>query len=244
MQEQIRTAILEALKTLKIEGGDFVVDHPTDKNTAADYFSNVAMVVAKKIGKSPVEVAEMIKDSFLLQIVTSVEVAGPGFLNFYVDHAWYTNQLKAILSDEDNWAKGESQKGEVVLVEYTSPNLFKPLHIGNLVGNIVGEALTRLFEFGGATVKRLNYPSDIGLTVAKAVWGLTQTGGNPEDINQLGEAYRFGNDAYENDEAAKTKIVEVNHALYAGSDNEIMALRVKGIARAARCHLRSAGNKV
>lgn len=230
MKDDIRAAINKALTALGVEEVSFVVDFPTEKTSGADYFSNVAMVVAKKMGKSPVEVAEMIRDTFWMQAVTSVDVAGPGFLNFYIDRTWYTKQLENILNDEENWGKGVSQKGEVVLVEYTSPNLFKPLHVGNLVGNIVGEALTRLFEFEGATVKRLNYPSDIGLTVAKAVWGLMQTGGNPEDINQLGEAYRFGNDAYENDEAAKVNIVEVNHALYSGSDDEIMTLRAKGIA--------------
>jgi arginyl-tRNA synthetase len=229
MKEDIRAAIIKALTTLGIEGVEFVVDFPTDKVSGADYFSNVAMAAAKKVGKPPFEIAASIVDSFWMQNVEA-RSAGPGFINFYVDHAWYTNQLKNILADGDGWAKGGSHKGKVVLIEYTSPNLFKPLHVGNLVGNIVGESLTRLFEFEGATVKRLNYPSDIGLTVAKAVWGLMQTGGNPEDINALGEAYRFGNDAYDNDEVAKEKIVEVNQALYAGTDTELSALRAKGIA--------------
>jgi arginyl-tRNA synthetase len=117
----------------------------------------------------------------------------------------------------------------VVLVEYTSPNLFKPLHIGNLVGNIIGESLTRLFEYSGADVKRINYPSDIGLTVAKAVWGLKKTKGDPRDINQLGEAYRQGSEAYENDETAKNEIVEINQALYARTNEELNQLRDWGI---------------
>ena len=229
MKDEIRAVITKTLTTLGIEGVGFVVDFPTDKNSGADFYSNVAMAAAKKVGKSPIEIAASIVDSFWMQNVEA-RSAGPGFINFYVDHAWYTNQLKNILADGDGWAHGDSQRGKVVLVEYTSPNLFKPLHVGNLVGNIVGEALTRLFEFEGATVKRLNYPSDIGLTVAKAVWGLVQTGGNPEDINALGEAYRFGNDAYENDEQAKEKIVEVNQALYAETDTELSTLRAKGIA--------------
>jgi arginyl-tRNA synthetase len=230
MEAQIRAALIEVLKTLNIdESVDFVVGFPTDKISGADFFSNVAMVVAKKINKSPFEVATSIADSFWMQNVEA-RPAGPGFINFYVDHTWYTNQLKHILADREGWAKGRSQKGKVVLVEYTSPNLFKPLHVGNLVGNIIGESLTRLFEFEGAVVKRLNYPSDIGLTVAKAVWGLMQTGGNPEDINALGEAYRVGNHAYESNEQAKEKIVKVNQALYAESDTELSILRAKGIA--------------
>ncbi len=73
-------------------------------------------------------------------------------------------------------------KNKIILVEYTSPNLFKPLHIGNLIGNILGESLARLFEISGAHVKRLNYPSDIGLTIAKGVWGLQKYNLNPNDI--------------------------------------------------------------
>ena len=232
MKEQIRAAISEALKTLGIEEVDFVVDHPTDKNTTADYFSNVAMVVAGKTKQAPraiaLQLAAELKDT--VSQVENVEVAGPGFLNFTLSRDFFAEKITTARAAGAAWGKNTSEAGHVVLVEYTSPNLFKPLHVGNLVGNIIGEALTRLFECSGAEVKRLNYPSDIGLTVAKAVWGLKKTGGNPEDINALGDAYRFGNDSYENDEIAKEEIVVVNQALYAHEDEELLALRATGIA--------------
>ncbi|MEY2665150.1 MAG: hypothetical protein RLZZ480_255, partial [Candidatus Parcubacteria bacterium] len=161
--------------------------------------------------------------------VERIEVAGPGFLNFTLSRDVFTGTLNTVLQNEEDWGKNDSKKGEVVLIEYTSPNLFKPLHIGNLVGNIIGESLTRLFEYAQAEVKRLNYPSDIGLTVAKAVWGLTKTQGDPNNITALGEAYRFGNDAYENDETAKAEIVSVNQALYADTNEKLSLLRDQGI---------------
>jgi len=233
MQEQIRAAILEALKTLGIESADFVVDHPTDKHTRADYFSNVALVVAKQLKQPPFDVAMQIQaaiPSSLMQYFDMIEVAPPGFINFHFIREFYAESLAIAIEDGDKWGRNDSQKDKLVLVEYTSPNLFKPLHVGNLVGNIIGESVTRLFEYSGAKVKRLNYPSDIGLTVAKAVWGLKQTGGNPDDINALGEAYRYGNAAYETSETAQVEIVSVNQALYAGSDDELVALRARGIA--------------
>ncbi len=232
MQEQIKIAIVAALKNLGIAEEAFVVDHPTDKNTAADYFSNVAMVVSAKVGQVPRVIAEQLLEALSGTIpqVESIEVAGPGFLNFYVNRDFFCEKITTILDAKDNWGKNESESGKLVMVEYTSPNLFKPLHVGNLVGNIIGESLTRLFEYSGAEVKRLNYPSDIGLTVAKAVWGLQKTGGNPEDINALGEAYRAGNDAYENDETAQGEIVVINQALYAGSDPVLSEIRARGIA--------------
>lgn len=232
MQEQIRAAILEALKTLGIESADFVVDHPTDKRTRADYFSNVALVVAKQLKQSPFDVATQIQaalPSSLLEIFTMVEVAPPGFINFHFVREFYAQSLAIAIEDDEKWGRNESQKGQLVLVEYTSPNLFKPLHVGNLVGNIIGESIARLFEYSGAEVKRLNYPSDIGLTVAKAVWGLKQTAGDPDDINALGEAYRYGNNAYETSETAQAEIVVVNQALYAGSDSDLVSLRARGI---------------
>ena len=115
-----------------------------------------------------------------------------------------------------------------MLLEYTSPNLFKPLHIGNLVGAIVGESIARLFEAQGATVQRINYPSDIGLTVAKGIWGLRKSDGDPGDIVDLGSAYRFGNEAYELGGEAKEEIEAVNQSLYSGDDAEMTAVWRQG----------------
>lgn len=232
MQDTIAHAINEALKNLGITEGNFAVDHPTDKNTGADYFSNVAMVVAKQVGQAPVAVAKQLCEELQNTIpqVQTVEVAGPGFLNFTLNREFFVEKINTALTEQESWGKNNSHQGEVVLVEYTSPNLFKPLHIGNLVGNIIGESLTRLFEYNGASVKRFNYPSDIGLTVAKAVWGLIKTGGNADDILALGEAYKVGNDAYDNDEVAKAEIVTINQALYEGSDSNLVEIRARGIA--------------
>lgn len=137
-------------------------------------------------------------------------------------------------SANSGWGKNETVAKELILVEYTSPNLFKPLHIGNLIGNIIGESVARLFEFSGAKVERINYPSDIGLPVAKCVWGLRKTGGDARDITALGEAYRVGNAAYEAD--AKAEIDAINKALYQDSDPKLTALREAGI-NASRKHL-------
>lgn len=123
---------------------------------------------------------------------------------------------------------------KTILLEYTSPNLFKPLHIGNLVGNVLGESIARLLEFSGNTVKRANYPSDIGLTVAKGVWGLRKNNADPSDISALGIAYRDGNNAYESDEGAKAEIIEINKKLYARSDETLNALRERGIETSRR----------
>lgn len=230
MKETIRQAVNTVLQELDIEGVDFVVEHPADLSHG-DYACNVAMAAAKKIGKNPRELAETIIEKLARKIegVEKAEVAGPGFINFHLARTFFTEKIKDANALADDWGKNTEEEGEVVLIEYTSPNLFKPLHVGNLVGNIIGESLTRLYEFAGADVKRMNYPSDIGLPVAKAVWGLQKTGNDPNDIIALGEAYRTGNAAYEMEGSEKEEIVSINQKLYAGTDEELASLRIAGI---------------
>ncbi|MDO8565465.1 MAG: arginine--tRNA ligase, partial [bacterium] len=231
IKEEIEKSITEALISLGIETGEFVVEHPTDLKMG-DYSTNVGI----KTGK-----AKEIFNHLAVKPpsgVERIELAGPGFINFHLSKEFFKNSLKEIIDNEKDFGKSEHAKGFKVLMEYTSPNLFKPLHIGNLVGNITGESLARIFESSGAEVRRINYPSDIGLTVAKAVWGLKKTQNDPEDIKALGDAYRSGNESYENDPAAKEEIEQINRALYENSDPELTALKDKGIRTSLR-HLDS-----
>lgn len=230
MESVIRTAIEEIAKELGFEVGEFSVEHPADF-AHGDYASNIAMTLAKSAGKSPREIAEAIKEKLdgEIEYVEKIEIAGAGFLNFFLARDFFVEEITRALTLGNQWGANDNFADTQVLLEYTSPNLFKPLHVGNLVGNIVGESLARLFTASGAEVKRINYPSDIGLTVAKGVWGIQKTGGNPDDISALGEAYRTGNDAYENDPAAKEEIEAVNRALYKGDNAGLNDIRERGI---------------
>lgn len=231
MEQEIRGAIEGILTELGVTDVNFVVEHPADI-THGDYATNVALVAAKRLGKSPREIAEKFRATLEGKIahVEAITIAGPGFINFRLSRDFFKEKIAAITATPDTWGRNDTLKTEEVIFEYTSPNLMKPIHIGNLVGNIVGESVSRLFEWGGANVHRVNYPSDIGLTVAKAVWGLRAMRSDASDINEIGEAYRRGNEAYENDAEAKKEIEAVNRALYAGNDPELSALRAKGLA--------------
>jgi arginyl-tRNA synthetase len=215
MRGRIEQAVRDALAGLGAQGAAFVVERPRDMSHG-DYATNAALV-AKVDAQA---LADTIKK---IDGVEKVEVAGK-FVNFF-------------LSREELVPKGQAipqlYAGKQVLVEYTSPNLFKPLHIGNLIGNILGESVARLFEATGATVARLNYPSDIGLTIAKGVWGLQKNNVSPDDIAQLGQAYIAGNEAYESG-AAKEEIETINKALYEDSNKEWSELRQRGIATSLR----------
>lgn len=238
IHEDIKKAVADAIDAQGWPAVDFVIEHPTDV-AHGDYACNAAMVLAKKVGKAPRVVAEQLCVALenVLPAVASVSVAGPGFLNFHLSRDFFASSLSAIAAETKTWGNSTTAKGEVVLFEYTSPNLFKPLHVGNLVGNITGEVLARLFVAAGADVRRCNYPSDIGPVVAKGVWGLKTHGLDPKDIAALGEAYRLGTEAYDSNPEAKLEIDAINKALYENTDPILTALRTAGIATSLM-HLR------
>lgn len=230
----IRERVAQALRALDIvvEPEAVSLEFPSDL-VHGDYASSVALAYAKQTGKSPRQLAEEIVAALGgIEGVSQIEIAGPGFINFTLAPAAVASVVGEARTS--GWGQGAMLSGEEILFEYTSPNLFKPLHIGNLVGNIVGESLARLMENEGATVRRLNYPSDIGLTVAKGVWGLKKAAADPRDIAALGAAYVAGNAAYENDESAKQEIETINKALYEDSDPALSELRRLGIETSRR----------
>ncbi len=232
IRDTIEKAVREALTALGAPDVPFSIDYPP-REAGADYATNAALAAAKALGKPPREVAEKLLSKLSsFDGVEKIEAAGPGFLNFTLRRKAFTDAVKEARSKE--WGRNALYAGEKILLEYTSPNLFKPLHIGNLVGNILGESLARLLERSGAEVTRLNYPSDIGLTVAKGVWGLWKNNLSPADIAELGKAYVAGNEAYENDAATKTEIEDINRALYEDSNPAWSALRREGIETSRR----------
>lgn len=225
IRDDIRALVEGALKDLALPAGDFTLEHPADL-AHGDYATNAALVAAKKAGKNPREVAEK-----LARVMTerkpdyleSVEVAGPGFVNFRLSEKFFTDTLARVAREGDAWGRNEMFKGTRAVVEYTDPNPFKEFHIGHLMPNAIGESLARLLEFSGASVRRANYQGDVGLHVAKAVWGLMRAGA-PSSAEDLGRAYAAGAQAYEEDGASKREIAELNKKIYDRSDARVNEL--------------------
>src|SRR3989344_6682007 len=227
MRTVIQTALTNALQKLGVENAPIQLEYPT-RTEHGDYATGAALQYAKQAGASARELAEKIVAALgNIEGVVKIDIAGPGFINFHLAPEPLNASVEKVRTNE-RWGENVTNKERNILLEYTSPNLFKPLHIGNLVGNILGESLVRLFSFAGANVKRINYPSDIGLTVAKGVWGIRKHDADPNNIEALGEAYRAGNQAYEEDEVAKKEIDEVNRKIYAG-DEELNKVRGAGV---------------
>lgn len=229
MKKNIENKIKEILKNLGIEDVSFVVEHPVDFSHG-DYSTNVAMVCAKKIGKNPRQLAEEMvaifrqaQDEF--PEIQEIQIAGPGFINFCLSREFFTNKIKEILEQKENWGKNEIHKGEKILVEHSSPNLFKPFHIGHAMNGTIGESIKRLAEFSGADVVAMSFPSDISLGVAKAIFIILEKHledgqiYKPHDIVLLGEAYVEGTKRYEEDESIQKRVKEISNNLYSKKDS-------------------------
>jgi len=229
MKEKIQEQIKKIIKSLDIEDVGFSIEHPEDfKN--GDYSTNIAMICAKRIGKNPREIAEIIKTKFekdLPKEIEKVEVAGAGFINFYLSREFFTKSIENILKEKESWGKNKKLKGQKIMVEYTDPNPFKPFHIGHLMTNAIGESVSRIVEFSGAETIRANYQGDIGPHVAKAVYGLIKFGmpDNLKPISEqaqyIGECYSKGSNLYDTDENVKKEIDGINKKIYDKSDEEI-----------------------
>ena len=182
-----------------------------------DFSTNVAMQLSGRLGKNPREIAETIVSGLQSDKIAKAEVAGPGFINLTLTDTALTGLLEARPS--------KSLQGKKVLVEYSDPNPFKPLHAGHLYTTLVGDTIARLLERAGAETIRLNYGGDVGLHVGKCLWAIIKhLGGDfPEKLAEipdneraqwLGDRYVEGNSAYETDETAKGEIVNVNKGVY------------------------------
>ncbi len=149
-----------------------------------------------------------------------VEVAGPGFINFYLSKDFFADILNKILKEKENFGWKEIKNKEKTIVEYTDPNPFKEFHIGHLMSNTAGESISRIVEANGSEVKRACYQGDVGMHVAKAVWGYLKQ-------KDWKTSYAYGAKAYDTDENSKKEIEEINKKIYL-KDKEIMPLYEEG----------------
>ena len=167
----------------------------------------------KKVGKNPKELAQEIVDKIKEdKLIDKIEVAGAGFINFYLSPEFFAKNIEEILKAKDKWGGSGDLKNQKTIIEYTDPNPFKEFHIGHLMSNAIGESISRIVEFSGAEVKRANYQGDVGLHVAKAIFGKQK---NPE--LEWGKAYAYGTQNYEDNEK---EIKEINKKIYDKSDEE------------------------
>lgn len=172
---QLRELIIDALGKLVAEGiapaeilPDFTVEIPADKSHG-DFAANTAMVCAKSFKMPPRKIAELICDKIDLtgSVFERSEIAGPGFMNFFLSKKWFASVAENVLTEKENYGRTDFGKGKRVLVEFVSANPTGPMHIGNARGGAIGDCLASVLDWAGYHAEREFYVNDAGNQIEK-----------------------------------------------------------------------------
>ncbi len=162
--DQLKTQIESALITAfgpELAGTDPVLV-PTTNPKFGDYQVNVAMSLSKRLGQPPRTIAQTILDNLdVSELFETPEIAGPGFINLKFKAA-YLNQKLAVMQRDDRLGVSPTQTPKKVVVDFSSPNIAKEMHVGHLRSTIIGDCIARILEFQGHNVLRLNHVGDWG----------------------------------------------------------------------------------
>lgn len=167
----INNAIEKAKETgalINAETPDFIIEIPADKKNG-DLATNAAMVCARAFKTSPRNIAQAITDNLSLEntYIERFEIAGPGFINFFLNSNYYSDVVKAVIEEKDDYGKSDFGKGKRILVEFVSANPTGPMHIGNARGGALGDCLASVLQTAGYDVQREFYVNDAGNQIEK-----------------------------------------------------------------------------
>ena len=162
------THAIEAGELPEADIPDFIIETPANKANG-DYSSNVAMAGARAFKKAPRMIAESIVKHLNLTdtVFDKAEIAGPGFLNFFLSQKYYSEILKDVFDCGENYGKSDFGQGKKVLVEFVSANPTGPMHIGNARGGAIGDCLASVLDWAGYDVSREFYVNDAGNQIEK-----------------------------------------------------------------------------
>lgn len=217
--DTISTHITDAVRTLFDQEVSVSLERPDPK--FGDYATNVAMQLAKPLGRNPREIAEEIATRLREGgEFGEVTIAGPGFINVRLS--------SQALLELVHRRPAASRKGKVAVIETNNPNPFKPMHIGHGYNSIVADTMANLLAVSGADVKRVSYHGDVGAHVGKSMWALLRyVDGDvsmladipTEERNAfMGKMYAEGARVYKEDESAKSEIDKLSKQSFTRED--------------------------
>ncbi len=252
-QKELRERIMEALGRAVADGElpaepipDFIIERPSN-SANGDFSTNAAMTGAKAFKKAPRAIAESIVGHLDLEntLFDRAEIAGPGFINFFLSQQYYTEILKDIDAKGEDYGKSDFGKSQKVLVEFVSANPTGPMHIGNARGGAIGDCLASVLDYAGYDVSREFYVNDAGNQIEKFATSLEvrylqlykdgiempEDAYHGADITAHAKAFaeEFG-DSYADADSAERRKALVDFALpknIAGLEKDLMQYRIK-----------------
>lgn len=195
LYEAIENAVKSAIKNGDLPQADipkFIIEKPADKKNG-DFSSNIAMAGARAFHGAPRMIAEAIVKNFSLDggYIDRCEIAGPGFINFYLSDKYYSDVLKDIVASGDSYGRSNYGEGKRILVEFVSANPTGPMHIGNARGGAIGDCLASVLDAAGYDVQREFYVNDAGNQIEKFATSL-----EVRYLQECGKDVELPEDAY------------------------------------------------
>jgi arginyl-tRNA synthetase len=233
-QEQLKLKLTQAL--VAAFGTDYTNTDPILVSASnpkfGDYQANVALSLSKKLGKQPrIIAAEIVSKLDVSDLCEPPEIAGPGFINLKLQTSYLEAQLNAIQLD-DRLGIPTAKTPQRQIVDFSSPNIAKEMHVGHLRSTIIGDSIARILEFCGHDVLRLNHVGDWGtqfgmlITYLREVYPEALTTANALDIGDLVNFYRKAKQRFDEDpvfqETSRQEVVR----LQAGAEDTLHAWKL------------------
>ncbi len=201
LREQLNQVLSDALVNANIPAENIAVSEAS-KPEFGDYQYNGAMGLAKALNRNPREIAAAIVAHIPAEgMIARCEVAGPGFVNIWLDTAWISRALTSVIADPRLGVERVAQPVKVV-VDYSSPNMAKQMHVGHLRSTIIGDTLANLFAFLGDTVIRQNHIGDWGTQFGMLIAYLEEMHEDGQgSLSDLEQFYQDAKKRFDADEA-------------------------------------------
>lgn len=235
-QDKLNEIIIAAVKSATAKGElpesdmpSFIIEKPSDKKNG-DFSTNIAMAGARCYHKAPKMIAESIVNSLDLDgtLIDRAEIAGPGFINFYLSDDYYSRIVLDAVEQGENYGRSDYGNGKKMLVEFVSANPTGPMHIGNARGGAIGDCLASVLDAAGYYVQREFYINDAGNQIEKFATSLEvrylqlcckeiempEDAYHGADITEHAKAfYKINGDKYADTESKERRDALVGYAL-------------------------------
>ena len=224
MNNELKKLITEAVKAQQKDCGcsfeipEVELEHPKDSKFG-DVSTNIAMKIGKIQGKNPFKIAENLvkqldsgqarlagRQARMTEIgIEKVEAIKPGFINFYFSKDFFLGVINQIDKEKENYGRSETGKGQTIVLDYSHPNIAKPIGVHHLITTLLGESIKRIHQFSGYKTISDNFLGDWGTQFGKTIYAYKKWGNRTEiekdPINELLKLYvRFHDEAEKNPE--------------------------------------------